>query len=314
LNAVIKRGAAMLAAAGLFATLLTACSAGAARTSDEEGGTVITDAANRKVAFASVPQRIVALGNGEVDIIYALGGTVVGRPASDDALAVEAAKEVATIGSVHTVDLEKIASLRPDVVLANNPINVKDVPLLEGIGLKVVLTEANSVDDILKQAELIGTMLGKEKEAADLVTELQAQLDSVQVSQTGARRVLMVYGAPGTYMAALPTSLAGNILEKAGGLNIAAEFPRLQSYPQYAQLNTERVVEASPDVILIMTHGNSEEVQQGFLREMESNPAWSSIAAVKDKRIHVLPAGLFGTNPGSKVADAVNMLVELLKP
>ncbi len=312
MNAVIKRCAAILALTGLITTLLAACSAGAARTAEDEGGTVITDAAGRKVAFSSVPQRIVALGNGEVDIIYALGGAVVGRPASDDALAVEAAKEVATIGSVHTVDLEKIAALRPDVVLANNPINVKDVPMLEGIGLKVVLTEANSVDDILGQIEVIGSMLEKEQEADALVAQLRSGIDAIQTSNTEPKRVLMVYGAPGTYMAALPTSLAGDMLTKSGNLNIAAEFPRLQSYPQYAQLNTERVVEANPDFIFIMTHGNSDEVQQGFVREMESNPAWSSIEAVRNDRIHVLPAGLFGTNPGSKVADAVNMLVELL--
>lgn len=88
----------------------------------------------------------------------------------------------------------------------------------------------------------------------------------------------------------------------------------MQNFPQYAQLNTERVVESDPEVILIMTHGSSEEVEKGFVREMEGSPAWNSLSAVQEGRIHVLPADLFGTNPGTRVLEAIALLRELLEP
>jgi iron complex transport system substrate-binding protein len=305
----------IIAAAISAAGLLAGCSAGAASGGEQKGRIAVTDFADRKVTFQAAPSRIVALGNGEVDIVYALGASVVGRPEDNGGLLKEQVADVPVVGSVHTVDLEKIASLKPDVVLGNYPINSNDVPLLESIGSKIVLTQGNSIADIKQQIQLFGKLLEREEKAAELLAKLDGELAELKAAASeNAPRVLMVYGAPGTYLAALPNSLAGNLLETAGGRNMAAEFPRLQNYPQYAQLNTERVVEASPDVIMIMTHGNSEEVQKGFVREMEGNPAWNSLAAVREGRIHVLPAELFGTNPGTRVPEAVKLLTELLAP
>jgi iron complex transport system substrate-binding protein len=288
--------------------------AGDAEAADSVESIGITDFAGRSVFFDKTPERIVALGSGEVDIVYALGGEVVGRPDTEDPLLNEKAGSAAKVGSTHTVDLEKIAVLKPDVLLGNDPLNLKDVPLLESIGAKVVLTHANSVEDILDQIGLIGRLLGKEERAAELMGDIENGLAKRAKKQAGKTRVLLVYGAPGTYLAALPNSLSGDILTKAGGLNVAGEFQAMQNFPQYAQLNTERVVQSSPDVILIMTHGSSEEVEKGFVREMEGSPAWSALNAVREGRIHVLPADLFGTNPGTRVLEAIVLLQELLEP
>jgi iron complex transport system substrate-binding protein len=294
--------------------LLTAILAGCSSTAADQGGAlVVRDAADREIALHGAPERVVALGNGEVDIVYALGGEVVGRPEHNGGLQ-DAVENVPIVGSVHTVDLEKIAVLRPDIVLGNEPINRGDIPQLEGIGAKVVLTEANSIEDIREQIELIGMLLQREERAAELIAELDKELAGRSGKEASGRTALMVYGAPGTFLAALPNSLAGDLLETAGGVNVASQFPRMQNYPQYAQLNTERVVEAQPDVILIMTHGNPEEVQEAFVREMEGNPAWNSLAAVREGRIHTLPAELFGTNPGTRVMEALRLLEELLEP
>ncbi|MBB6634940.1 ABC transporter substrate-binding protein [Cohnella thailandensis] len=306
------RRLATLTLAVALSVLAAGCGAAATGGSAGEGKLVIVDSAERKVALEGPPERIVALGNGEVDIVYALGGEVVGRPEDNDGLLdSEEVREVPVVGSVHTVDLEKIAVLRPDVVLGNYPINVNDEAPLSTIGAKLVLTQANSIDDIKSQIRLFGKLLGKEDKAAELVSGIDRELSAFQ-ARTSEKRVLIVYGAPGTYLAALPNSLAGNLLETAGGHNVASEFPRLQNYPQYAQLNTERVVETNPDLILIMTHANAEEVEKGFIREMESNPAWNTISAVKEGRIRVLPSELFGTNPGTRVMEAVNLLGGLL--
>lgn len=192
--------------------------------------------------------------------------------------------------------------------------NTKDVAAIESIGAKMVLTSANSVEEIKKQIALFGQMLQKEQKADELIVSIDEKLSSYQAdSTTDSPRVLIVYGAPGTYMAALPNSLSGNLLEMAGGHNIASDFPALQSYPQYAQMNTERIIQSNPQLILIMTHGNPEEVRKGFLKEMQSNAAWSGLDAVKNDRVEILPSTLFGTNPGTKVIDALDFLYDLLQ-
>jgi len=275
---------------------------------------VVTDFADRTVSFTDPPANVAALGSGDVDLMHAFGIEVVGKPTlSDESQLDEIAKDAEQIGTTHEVNYEKIALLQPDVVLANVGFNQEDVPTIEGLGTKVILTEANSIQDIKKQITLYGEMLQKEDKAGQLMEKLDADLKAAASSLKNTdKRVLLVYGAPGTYMAALPNSLSGDFLDTAGGINVASDYPALEKFPQYAQINTERVVEANPDAVLLITHGDAEEIKQGFLKEMKQNAAWNTLDAVKNDRVEILPADLFGTNPGTRAVDAVQYLVELL--
>ncbi|MNI34730.1 High-affinity heme uptake system protein IsdE precursor [compost metagenome] len=274
----------------------------------------VKDFAGRSITFNQVPRTIAALSNGELDIVYALGSEVVGRPTSPSTVVVKEAEKAMQIGSTHGIDLEKIALLSPDVVLGNNPMNSKDIPSIEALGSKVVLSSANSIDDIKKQIQLIGGLLQKEGKAAELIQILDDKLQAYAPKEGSSKtRVLLVYGAPGTYMAALNNSLSGDILAKAGGENIAADYPKLESYPQYAQLNTEKIVKSNPQLVLLMSHTNPDQVKEGFMKEMSQNAAWSSLDAVKLNRVEVLPADLFGTNPGTRVAESLDILNKLLQ-
>nr|WP_245746228.1 ABC transporter substrate-binding protein [Evansella caseinilytica] len=275
---------------------------------------MIHDFAGRQIDLPTAPTNIVALSNGDVDIIYALGGEVVGRPTSSSEIHVDAANEVEQIGTVHEIDLEKMTYVKPDVVLGNNPMSTKDIPIIESLGAQMVLTSANSIQEIKEQIQLYGQLLQKEEAAAALIIAIDEKLAGLEKQRAGRTpKVLLVYGAPGTYMAALPTSLSGDILEKAGGINIAADFPGLENYPQYAQLNGERIIEADPEYILLITHGNSESVKEGFIKEMKQNGAWNNLDAVINDRIEILPSDLFGSNPGTRVTEALDFLHDLLE-
>ncbi|SDZ23914.1 iron complex transport system substrate-binding protein [Evansella caseinilytica] len=279
-----------------------------------EDALVIHDFAGRQIDLPTAPTNIVALSNGDVDIIYALGGEVVGRPTSSSEIHVDAANEVEQIGTVHEIDLEKMTYVKPDVVLGNNPMSTKDIPIIESLGAQMVLTSANSIQEIKEQIQLYGQLLQKEEAAAALIIAIDEKLAGLEKQRAGRTpKVLLVYGAPGTYMAALPTSLSGDILEKAGGINIAADFPGLENYPQYAQLNGERIIEADPEYILLITHGNSESVKEGFIKEMKQNGAWNNLDAVINDRIEILPSDLFGSNPGTRVTEALDFLHDLLE-
>ncbi|UQZ85024.1 High-affinity heme uptake system protein IsdE precursor [Paenibacillus konkukensis] len=274
----------------------------------------IKDFADRTVSFPAVPTKIAALANGETDIIQALGGDLVGRPTSTDSSVGKELQNVEQVGSTHGIDLEKIAYLGPDVVLGNNPMNMKDVPAIEGIGSKMVLTSANSIDEIKKQIVLFGQLLHKDDKAKELIGQIDTKVQQLQTAQNQTKpRVLLVYGAPGTYMAALNNSLSGDILVTAGGENIAADYPKLENYPQYAQLNSEKIIQSNPQLVLIMSHGNSEKVKEGFMKEMQQNAAWNSLDAVKNNRVEVLPADLFGTSPGTRIIEALDYLAKLLQ-
>ncbi|MEF2292482.1 ABC transporter substrate-binding protein [Virgibacillus dokdonensis] len=278
-----------------------------------KGDTIsVTDSSKRTIDLEKSPEKIVALSNGDVDIIYALGHKVVGRPSGKTI--VSEAKDALEIGSNHSLDLEKITSLEPDLVLGNHPMNMKDIQAVEDIGAEMVLTSANSVQDIQKQISLFGDLLNKQDKAQQIVHKIDNKRKEVKENTVEKKpRTLLIYGAPGTNMAALPNSLSGNILELAGGINIASDYPSLEMYPQYAQLNTERIIESNPEIILLMTHGNPEKVKESLIKEMSQTAGWDELDAVKNNRLVILPSNLFGTNPGTKVIESIDYLYDVLK-
>lgn len=269
----------------------------------------ITDLSGRKVTFDKVPESFATLSMGDMDIIHALGGKVVGRPDTKLTLP-EELKKAKVIGNAHQPNFEQIASLKPDVLVANNGFQ-KNVPTVEGQGTKVIISSANSVQDIQKNIELYGTVMKKEDKAKELNQKINEQMKKYE--KKSDVKALLVYGAPGTYLAALPTSLSGDVLEKTGGKNIASDFPETKEYPQYAQLSVERIIEANPDVIYLITHGDPKSVKKAFEGEMMKNEAWKNLDAVKQNRVVILPPDLFGSNPGTKVTEAMDFMYKSIQ-
>lgn len=63
---------------------------------------------------------------------------------------------------------------------------------------------------------------------------------------------------------------------------------------------------------MLITHGEPEAVKEAFEEEMSENAAWKNLDAVKNGNVVVLPSDLFGTNPGTKVTEALEVMQENL--
>lgn len=298
----------------IMVSLLAGCQSAQVESTEKSEKTIaVTDFSGRELQFDIPPERIAVLANGELDLLYALGGEAVGRPKSDN-IVVESTSSLPQIGTTHEVDVERLTLVTPDLVLGNSPMNEKDIQIVESIGSDILLTSANSVHEIQLQVEIIGQLLEKEQEADELNAKMEQVIKALAEQPIDhPPRVLLVYGAPGSTMVALPNSLAGNILELAGGENIAADFEQLDAFPQYAPLHPERVIEARPDLVFFMAHGDVEAAKEGFIKEMEQHSTWSSVEAVQNDQMHILPNDLFGTNPGSRVTEALEYMREQLE-
>ena len=269
----------------------------------------ITDALGNTHEFTEPPATIAALSPGEMDILLALGANVTGRPtiASDMTAEVAAIQE---IGNPHEPAFETIATVNPEVLVVP-PSFMQFAKNLEGQGTKVIYSDANSVEEIQKSIEMFGTLFQKEDEAKAINDEITTKISTFNT--TVDVNALLVYGAPGTYLVALDNSLAGDILNKAGGKNIASDFPATDKYQSYAALSIEKIVERNPQVVMILTHANPEAVIAGFQQQMNENAAWKNLDAVKNDQIIILPADLFGNNPGTKILDSIDYMMETLQ-
>ncbi|ARK22348.1 MULTISPECIES: ABC transporter substrate-binding protein [Sporosarcina] len=279
---------------------------------EETTGTAIevTDMIGQTSTFDEVPKSVATLSSGDLDMLLALGIKVDGRPTVQGPPNKDL-EGIAEIGNPHQPNFEKIAEINPEVIIAAPSFKQHEANM-ERQGTKIVYTAANSVDDIKKTIGLFGQLFDKETEAKTIQDDITEQIEKSSADKAEAVKTLLVYGAPGTYMVALPNSLSGNLLELAGGENIASDFPNEEKYPQYASLSVEKIIERNPEMVMLITHGEPEAVKAAFEGEMLKNPAWKNLDAVKKGNVMVLPSHLFGTNPGTKVVEALDVMKESL--
>jgi len=269
----------------------------------EAKASIVKDATGKELKFDKKPETFATLNTGDLNILVALGADVTGRPSTKNKLDKNISK-IQEIGNPHQPNFEQIAKVNPDV-LAAGPSFQRQAANIEKQGTKVVYTNANSIVEIKDTISMFGSILGNEDKAKEINSGIDQRIDEAKAKQGDKKRTLLVYGAPGTFLAALPNSLSGDILEHAGGENIASDFKQEESYPQYAQLSVEKVIERNPEVVMLITHGDPNGVKEAFEKEMKQNAAWKNLDAVKNDNVIILPADLFGSNPGVKIADAI---------
>ena len=303
--------------ASALALTLAACGAdqsgspseSSAATERSENAIVITDVLGNEHVFETPPESVAALSYGEMDILLKLGANVVGRPTISGTMTAEE-EAIKEIGNPHEPSFEQIAVIHPDVLIVP-PSFMQFASNIEAQGTKVIYSSANSVQEIKDSMEMFGELFQKQEEAAKLVEDIDTRIAALEkaAEQTDT---LLIYGAPGTYMVALDSSLSGDILNLAGGKNVASDFPATDLYPTYASLSVEKIVERNPKVVMVLTHSNPDAVVAGFNQQMNTSAAWKNLDAVKNDNIIILPADLFGNNPGTKVIESIEFMVKTL--
>lgn len=273
----------------------------------QEGVTLVDDLGN-KHEFAATPSSVATLHRGILDILLALGANVTGRPTISTEMKPEV-KAIQEIGNPHEPSFEQIAALNAEVLIV--PPNFQQfATTVEATGTKIIYSTMNSIDDIKKTIEKYGVLFNNTATAQKIVAQIDEKIGQGTTQST--LDALIVYGAPGTYLAALDNSLYGDILKNAGGKNIAADLPATDKYPSYATLSVEKIVERNPKVIMLITHANPAVVKEGFEKQLKENAAWKNLDAVKNNQIILLPADLFD-NPGTQVIEAIDYMRDVLK-
>lgn len=248
------------------------------------------------------PERIVALAPSFVEIFCAVG-------ACDVLVAVDENSnfppEVESITKLSGFDpsVEAIVASEPDlVVISFDAGGLEDA--LEGLGIAVLLIESpQSLTGVYDQIAVLGDVVDKSGQAADLVADMQSRVEAVT-------SLLPVGGGPSVYheldstlFSAGPGSFIGDLYDVLGAANIAnatgSAFP---------QLSNEAIIEANPEVIILGDEGLSETVES-----VAARPGWDTISAVQTGRIHGVDPDLI-SRPGPRIVEALEELAKLLYP
>ncbi|MBZ0157838.1 MAG: ABC transporter substrate-binding protein [Alphaproteobacteria bacterium] len=279
----------------------------------------VVDDAGRKVEIPAVPRRIVVLNSSNLEILYAVGGKAVGRPESTGMPKELYGKvrDLPSIGETPSPNVEKIASLSPDLVVGvNMPFHHTLLPALSRAGIPALLLSINSYEDIIEKIRFFGNLTGNTGQAARIIADIEQKTDGIKRAAALQKRkkVAIIWGSPQSFTMALPSSFPGNLVGMLGGINIASGVKPVASMPHYAPLSLEYVLSKDPDMIFLITHGHDGKVSEKFRKEMESHPAWKGLRAIREGRLYPLPYSLFGVNPAVRVTKAVEHIAALLYP
>ncbi len=150
-------------------------------------------------------------------------------------------ERVPAVGGTKDPDVAAITGLRPDLVITNREENRKeDVEALEAAGLRVVLTDPNSVDEAVAMIAELGELLGAGERAQALVADIEAALTA---PLRGPKVFVAVWKKP---MLGLGSESYGNdLIKRCGATNVLSERPR------YPETSREELVALAPDLILL---------------------------------------------------------------
>ncbi|MDT8272693.1 MAG: helical backbone metal receptor, partial [Desulfomonilia bacterium] len=228
---------------------------------------------------AAGPQRIISLAPSLTQQLYDLGaehvliGVTRYRP--------ESASSKDVIGTLTKLNLEKILSLQPDLILASKDSNrITDVERLTALGLRVSVFEGcESLACMCAEFVRLGELLGKRALAEDMVRLIRTELAQLQSSLSG-RPVQRVYWQMGTdpLITASDLTFTGELIQLAGGKNIFADLQGT-----YPRVHSEEVIRRNPDVIILVANMDS-------LQEPSRWEGFTTISAVRHGRIHLLEA------------------------
>lgn len=206
-----------------------------------------TDDTGHALQLSRPATRVISLAPSLTELLYEAGGgdRLVGTVDYSDyppqALAVP------RIGSNQKLDLERIAALRPDLILVWFHGNaLREVEQLSALGFPSFFLEPRHIDDIPGALERIGRLLGTDQTAQAAAARFRARYAELRARYAGRPPVRVFYQiAADPLLTINDQQIIADAIRACGGRNVFGSEKAL-----IPQLSMESVVAANPDVIL----------------------------------------------------------------
>ncbi len=166
------------------------------------------------------------------------------------------------IGGTKALDIEKIISLDPDLIIANKEENVKEQVEMLAENFPVWVTDVNDLTDAYKMIHDIGILTNKKKEASGLVDSIKIKFDTLSQTFSTNNRIPVAYLIwKDPYMTIGGDTFISNMLEAAGMVNV---FNNQTRYPEITlpQLKTM-------DFKLVLLSSEPYPFQQKHIEELQ---------------------------------------------
>ncbi len=225
--------------------------------------------------------------------------------------------KIRVVGGYWNPDIEKILSLKPDLVIADAGAHARLRATFESYGLRVLCVHggsAKSVKDIYSDIQLLATVFGVEERGAKLARSISSAIEAIEkkLSEANATRVkvLLLLSPPayGFWTTGSGTYL-NELIQLAGGINV------FHDKYGWIQVSREEILKRDPQVIVVCLMGGKEDARKVF-EQIVNDEALGKTEAVKEGRIYIVTGNADDMlmRPGPRVAQALRLLAQILHP
>lgn len=267
------------------------------------GAITVTGSYGITVTLQKPAERIVSIAPNITETIFALGkgNLLVGRTDYGDFPA--AAASVQSIGSLTEPNIEKIAELMPDIVIASTHFKKESSDKLKKLSIKViVLNEDKTFEGVYETIRDIAKISGAEKAGEAIIIKMQNMVHSVEKAVQGKPKPKVYYvigfGEYGDYTAGGDTFI-GQMISMAGGNNIASKV-KGWSY------NLESIIAADPDIIICSKYWNTK-------KNLIKANGYKELRAVKQGHVFEIDNNLLDRQ-GPRLAEGLQALARIIHP
>ncbi len=274
--------------------------------SAEAGERVLLDEAGRRVEVPLSAKRIISLAPSITEILFALGlrQEIIGVTNFCDY-----PEEVVTkprIGGFVNPDVEKIVSLKPDLVIAIADGNRWDtIRRLSDLGFPIYTVDPNGFDGVIQTIRNMGKITGKAEEATTLVQRMMKKKEKVvTLIRFLPRPAVFFQVGDAPVITVGKGTLANDLIRLAGGRSISENEPL--RYPPYS---TETILSKAPEIIIFSSMDNRKSYSD-LIRRWQT---WKGIPAVKSNSIYVIDSNLVD-RPAPRIVEGLEALARMIHP
>lgn len=273
--------------------------------------TLVDDVGN-VVTIKSTPTRVIDAAPSVTDFLLQLGyaNRIVGVTQYDSYTKAE------NIGLLYPLDLEKILSLKPNIVFLFGGFQLPQYERLKKIGITSFVLNANSLGGIYRDIMDIATIMGNPKSGTNLVNKLQSIESKIENSAYTVpmdQRPTVFYGTPGKEVwTAGMGSYLNEIISLAGGINITGNYAGPNGW---LPVSPEFIVSKDPDIILVPyypTGGMGLDQEKAAIKQFESYPSFKDLKAVKDGHVYAIN-GDIASQPNPQIIDLLQQLYDIFQ-
>lgn len=289
--------------------------AGCGPQSEPVSGITFTDDTGAEVTVPEKPGTVAVLTSSLADLWITAGGYVditVGET-------VERGFVPETVilvddGAGKTIDLEGLIAAKPDFVLYASDLagQAECTEAIRTAGIPAAGFAVESFEDYLRLLKIATEILDTPEAYETYGREVEARVESliaVAAAQESQPEILFVRaGSSAKYTKAKTAEnhFVCAMLKNLGTFNIAEKAPVLLD-----GLSTEEILLSDPDFIFYTTMGD-EAAGTAYMESLVSDPVWSSLTAVREGRVYLLPKQWFQYKPNSQWDLAYGYLIDLL--